>query len=308
MSSRLIYFLSQPKSILVGLLYRFGGHLSDKTYIKFLFPLKTGYKLKLNNPKTFAEKCQWLKLYDHNPIYSKMVDKYDAKQLVADKIGDEYVIPTYGIWDKVEDIDWDMLPNKFVIKPTHIGGGTGVIICKNKKELNIEESKQILSLALGEKIYPKFREWQYKDVRPRIIAEALLEDNTCPYLRDYKFYCFNGKAKLFYITSNKGISETRQDFFDINGNHLDLEDINYPNNKVETPRLPNRLADMVKLSEILSSGIPHVRIDLYEVEDKIYFGEWTFFEGAGFAKFSPEQWNYTMGDWICLPKSDIKKQ
>lgn len=303
MSSRLIHFLSQPKSILIGLLYRVGRNLSDKTYLKCLFPLKMGYKLDLNNPKTFAEKCQWLKLYDHNPIYSKMVDKYDAKQLVADKIGVEHVIPTYGIWDNVEDIDWDMLPEKFVIKPTHIGGGVGVVVCKNKEELDIEEIKHKLSLAFGKKLYPRFREWQYKDVRPRIIAEELLEDTTCPYLRDYKFYCFNGEAKLFYITSNKGISETRQDFFDIKGGHLDLEDIHYPNNKIETPKLPNRLAEMVELSEKLSSGIPLVRIDLYEVNDKVYFGEWTFFEGAGFAEFRPKQWNKIMGDWICLPNN-----
>lgn len=294
-------FINEPKRILIGLLYRFGSWLPDKFYLTCLFQLLMGYKLDLKSPKTFAEKCQWLKLYDRKQIYHQMVDKYDAKQLVSDLIGEEYVIPTYGVWDNVDEIDWGSLPEKFVIKPTHIGGGEGVVICKNKDELDISKAKQKLLSAMKLELYSRHREWQYKGLKPRIIAEKLLEDNTCPYLRDYKFYCFNGEPKVFYITSDKGISETRQDFFDVQGNHIELEDIHYPNNKVASPRLPNNLPIMVELARKLSANLPHMRVDLYEVENKIYFGEWTFCEGAGFATFAPEYWNKQLGDWIQLP-------
>jgi hypothetical protein len=298
------YFLKEPKKIPIGLLYKLGSWLPDKFYLKLLFPLLMDYKLDLKNPKTFAEKCQWLKLYDRKLIYHQMVDKYEAKQLAASMIGEEHVIPTFGIWDNVNDIDWYSLPDKFVVKPTHIGGGVGVVICRNKLEFDIEKAKIELSKALNMNLYPRYREWQYKDVKPRIIAEELLEDNTCPYLRDYKFYCFNGEPKLFYITSDKGISETRQDFYDIQGNHLELEDVHYPNNQTATPKLPKNLEKMVFLSKILSANIPHMRVDLYEIDDKIYFGEWTFFEGGGFVSFRPDCWNLRFGDWINLSEKN----
>lgn len=294
------YYLKNPKQIIIGALYRFGTWLPDRLYLKCLFRLMMGYKLDLKNPKTFAEKCQWLKLYDRKPIYHQMVDKYEAKKLVASLIGEEYVIPTYGVWDSVDEIDWDSLPDKFVIKPTNIGGGEGVIICKDKSQLDIENVKQKISKAMKLDLYLRFREWQYEGIKPRIIAEQLLEDPSCPYLRDYKFYCFNGEPKVFYITSDKGISETRQDFFDIHGNHIELEDVHYPRNMVATPRLPIDLTKMVELAGKLSIGFPHMRVDLYEVDNKVFFGEWTFCEGGGFATFKPDYWNEKMGDWIKL--------
>lgn len=301
--NKLNYYFKNPKRIVFGLLYNYGYWLPDKTYLKLLFKLIMGYRLDLKHPKTFAEKCQWLKLYDRKPLYHQMVDKYEAKELASTMIGAEYVIPTYGVWDNVDDIDWNSLPDKFVIKPTNIGGGEGVVICKDKSLLKIEEAKNKISKAIKEiELYSRHREWQYKDVKPRIIAEELLEDDTCPYLRDYKFYCFNGEPKVFYITSDKGISETRQDFFDIHGNHIELEDVNYPSNKVETPRLPNNLEKMVNLAKKLSANLPHMRVDLYEVNDKIYFGEWTFCEAGGFASFKPNYWNQKLGDWIILPE------
>ena len=297
----------QPYMLTEVLFLRFarGKNYSDEEYIKKLFYWRKWYRLDLDNPKTFAEKCQWLKLYDRKPIYRQMVDKYDAKQLVASMIGEEYVIPTYGVWDRVEDIDWNSLPNKFIIKPTHLGGGAGVIICKDKSSLDVENAKAVLSRVMKLDLYPNYREWGYKNMKHRIIAEQLLEDPTCAYLRDYKFYCFNGEPKVFYITSDKGISETRQDFFDIHGNHLDLEDAMFPSSHVKIPDLPVQLDKMLTIAKELAKGIPHVRIDLYEIEGKIYFGEWTFYEAAGFAEFKPKQWNYTLGEWIKLPEKTI---
>jgi hypothetical protein len=298
------YLFKQPSVITEELFIRYakGKNYSDEEYIKKLYFWRKWHRLNLDNPLTFSEKCQWLKLYDHKPIYHQMVDKYDAKQLVASMIGEEYVIPTYGVWESVDDIDWNSLPDRFIIKPTHLGGGAGVIVCKDKTILDIENAKKELSETLKLNLFPKYREWGYKNMKPRIIAEQLLEDHTCAYLRDYKFYCFNGEPKVFYITSDKGISETRQDFFDINGNHLELEDAMYPSNQVKIPDLPVHLDKMLKIVRELAKDIPHVRIDLYEIEDRIYFGEWTFYEGGGFAKFKPSQWNYTLGDWIKLPK------
>lgn len=301
------YLFNQPSILTQELFIRYAKKrdYSDEEYLKKLFFCRKWRKLNLENPKTFAEKCQWLKLYDHNPIYHQMVDKYEAKQLVAKMIGEEYVIPTYGVWEHVKDIDWDALPEKFVIKTTHSGGSSGVVICKNKKDFDFENAKQVLSKSLEQDLFPKYLEWPYKDIKRRIIAEQLLEDPTCPYLRDYKFYCFNGEPKLFYITSDKGISETKQDFFDTNGKHLEVEDVLYPSNKTLTPKLPLRLEDMVKVAQKLSSGIPHIRIDLYEISDRIYFGEFTFYEGGGFVTFKPKEWNNKLGDWIELPEKTI---
>lgn len=298
------YLFKQPSIITEELFIRYAKskNYSDEEYIKKLYFWRKWHRLNLDNPKTFAEKCQWLKLYDHKPIYHQMVDKYDAKQLVASMVGEEYVIPTYGVWERVDDIDWNSLPDRFIIKPTHLGGGAGVIVCKDKTILDIENAKKELSETLKLNLFPKYREWGYKNMKPRIIAEQLLEDPTCAYLRDYKFYCFNGEPKVFYITSDKGFSETRQDFFDINGNHLELEDALYPSNHVKMPDLPVHLDKMLTIAKELAKDIPHVRIDLYEIGDRIYFGEWTFYEGGGFAKFKPKQWNYTLGDWIKLPE------
>ena len=295
-------YIDRPTLLGLSCLSKLNFLFPDKCYLKLYYKLRMGRKLNLRNPKLFSEKLQWLKLYDRKPIYTKLVDKYEVKKIVKTLIGEQYVIPTIGVWENFKDIEWDRLPTQFVLKTTHSGGSTGVVICKNKALLDIEKTKKILEKSLKSDIYKTLREWPYKNVKKQIIAEPLLVDKTCPYLRDYKFYCFNGEPKLFYITSNKGLNlPINQDFFDLKGNHLEIQDEKYLNNPTQSPNLPNRLCDMIEICKKISKDIPEVRVDLYEIEDQIYFGEYTFYEGSGFCKFIPEKYNSILGDLIHLP-------
>ena len=301
------YFFNQPGVLTEELFIRYakGKNYTDEEYVKKLFFWRKWHRLDLDNPKTFSEKCQWLKLYDHKPIYHQMVDKYDAKQLVSRLIGEEYVIPTYGVWEKVEDIDWNALPDKFVIKPTHSGGADCILICKDKSEFDIENAKQRLQKTMHSNgIWNNLREWTYKDIKPRIIAEQLLEDDVMSYPQDYKFWCFDGEVKCFYITTGRSESgHTKDNFFDVNGKYMaDLEHVMYKSDPNGLPPIPSTLPKMLELAKVLSKGVPHLRVDLYEVNGRIYFGELTFAEESGFAEFSPKRWNYTFGDWIKLPE------
>lgn len=297
------FYYKNPKQIFIGMLYRFGTCLPDKLYLKCLFRLIMGYKLDLKSPKTFAEKCQWLKLYDRKPIYHQMVDKYEAKKLVAGLIGDEYVIPTYGIWNNIEDIDWDSLPDKFVIKPTHGGGSQGIVVCKDKSNFDKNEAKKKLSEAMGfTKIYKRLREWTFKGIKPRIIAEQLLDDGIHPYPIDYKIMCFNGVPKCFYVNAGRGGDKIRDTFFDTEGNLIsDLYLKGYEWDENNIPELPNTYKKMLEIAGLLSQNVPHMRVDLYDIDGKIYFGEFTFAEESGFAIFNQDYWNKKLGDWIQLP-------
>lgn len=304
------YLFHQPSILTSELFLRYSNHsrISDEEYVKKLFFWRKWYKLDLDNPQTFSEKCQWLKLYDHKPVYQKMVDKYDAKQLVASMIGEEYIIPTYGVWDRVEDIDWDSLPDKFVIKPTHSGGADCVLICRDKSKFDIENAKQRLKKAMRPNvIWNCLREWTYKDIKPRIIAEQLLEDSVLPYPQDFKFWCFDGEVKCFYITTGRNEGEhTKDNFFDVNGKYMaDLEHVGYKSDPNNLPQIPATLPKMIELAKVLSKGVPHLRVDLYEVNGKIYFGELTFAEESGLAEFKPKSWNYTFGEWIKLPEKQL---
>jgi len=304
-----IALLKHPHKFILACWMWISPIIPDRLYLKVLFRLRVGYKLNLNNPRTFAEKCQWLKLYDRKPIYHQMVDKYDAKILVGKQIGEQYIIPTYGVWERVEDIDWESLPNKFVIKPTHTGGSSCVIVCRDKTKLDIENAKNRLQKVMCYNwIWNKLREWTYKDIKPRIIAEQLLEDKVMPYPQDYKFWCFDGQVKCFYITTGRSEGgHTKDNFFDVNGKYMaDLEHVMYKSDPNGLPPIPSTLPKMIELAKVLSKGVPHLRVDLYEVNGKIYFGELTFAEESGFAKFEPKQWNYTFGDWITLPKQNNK--
>lgn len=201
------YLFIQPSILTEELFIRYARHrdFDDETYLKKLYFWRKWKKLDLKNPRTFSEKCQWLKLYDRNPAYQQMVDKYDVKKLAASMIGEEYVIPTYGVWERVEDIDWDSLPDKFCIKPTHCGGARCILICKDKSKFDIEKAKVELKKTMySNGIWQALREWTYKDIKPRIIAEKLLEDDVLPYPQDYKFYCFNGEPKLVEVVANRG--------------------------------------------------------------------------------------------------------
>lgn len=275
---------------------------SDKMYIRIKWKgRKMPYKLNLKNPRTFNEKLQWIKLYDHNPLYTTLVDKYRAKEYVTDAIGGGYVIPLIGAWDNVDDIEWDKLPDKFVIKCSHDCGG--MVICKDRSHLDIPVAVKKLKKAFGQNYYYQGREWPYKNVRPKVFAEAYKEDEYGE-LRDYKFFCFDGEVKAMFIATDRTKdTETCFDFFDADFNHLPFTQ-GHPNAKV-TPTKPRGFDEMKTLAEKLSKGIPEVRIDFYDVNGSVYFGEFTFFHFGGMVKFNPIEWDYTFGSWIELPKKTI---
>lgn len=272
--------------------------LSDACFLKMRYRLSTGKKLNLSDPKTFNEKIQWLKIHNKNPQYTQMVDKVLVKEYVASVIGEEYIIPTLGVWDDPRDIDFNTLPNQFVLKCNHDSGGN--VICKNKANLDLQKVIKKLIKTQKRNAYNAGREWPYKNVKRKILAEAYLEDAETQELRDYKFFCFNGEAKLLFIASdrqNKGV-ETKFDFFDMDFVHLPI--INGHPNADEPPKKPENFALMQELAGKLSEGIAHVRVDFYEVNGKVYFGELTFFHWGGFMPFEPEAWDETLGGWIDL--------
>ena len=284
-----------------------GMKMSDKRYLSVLYRGVFGKKLNLDNPKTYSEKLQWLKLYDRRNIYSKMVDKIEVKQVVANIIGNEYIIPTIGTWDHFDEIDFDKLPNSFVLKCSHDSGG--LVICPDKHKLDIKAAKKKIEKCLNKNFYWSGREWPYKDVKPRILAEEYMEDDDTHELRDYKFFAFDGVVKAMFIATERqsNNAETKFDFFDESFQHLPFTN-GHPNAEV-TPSKPINFELMKDLAKILSKGIPQVRIDFYEVNGKIYFGEITFSHWSGLVPFNPSIWDEIFGSWINLPliEDDIRK-
>lgn len=274
------------------LLKKLSHYLPDKLYLKLWYRYVTGEKLNLNNPQTFNEKLQWLKLYDRNPLYTKLVDKYEVREYIKEKIGEEYLIPLLGVWDNVDEINFDELPSQFVLKTTHDSGG--VVICKDKENFNIEKAKKFLSKHLQNNFYYSGREWPYKNVKPRIIAEKYLDFD----IKDYKFMCFNGKMKCSFVCSERHTNGLKVTFFDKDWNKLPFERV-FPCSKdiLDKPKMYDR---MLIVSEILSTNIPFVRVDFYEIDNKIYFGELTFYPGNGIEWFNPKKWDYKLGDMINL--------
>ncbi|MBQ9019151.1 MAG: glycosyl transferase [Bacilli bacterium] len=273
--------------------------LSDKLYIKLLYKVKTGHRLDLKNPKSFNEKMQWLKLYDRNPLYIKLVDKYEVKKYVHDLIGKEYIIKTLGVWDNFDEINFDNLPNQFVLKCTHDSGG--VIICKDKSKINIIDIKNKITKSLRTNYYHHGREWPYKNVKPRIIAEEYIEDKTNKELNDYKFFCFDGIPKIMYVSKNSHTNKQQIAFFDMNYNQLNIKRNDYLDFE-QVPKKPKNFNKMKELAEILSKNMPHVRVDFYNINGKIYFGEMTFFTGGGIIPFLDKKWDYEIGKLLELPK------
>lgn len=260
-------------------------------------------KLNLREPLSFNEKLQWLKLHDKRPEYTKMVDKIEAKDYVASIVGKKYIIPTIGIWNDVEEIDWDTLPNQFVIKSTSDSGG--VVVCKDKSKLDIAKSKQKLK-GLGTRNYAMTsKEYPYENVPHRYIAEEYIEDESGYELKDYKIFCFNGEAKFLFVATGRQLNDTRFDFYDTDFNHLPV--LNGHANADIAPVKPQNFEEMLEVANKLSKGIPHVRVDLYNVNGKIYFGELTFFHWSGMVPFEPEEWDYRFGEYLKLPiKTKIK--
>jgi len=291
--------LSREQKNTLASIFKF---IPDEPYLKIMYRLRMGKKLNLDNPRTFNEKIQWLKLHDRKPIYTTMVDKYEAKNYVASIIGEEYIIPTLGVWDKFEDINFDSLPNQFVLKCTHDSGG--LVICRDKFSFDIEAAKKKINASLKTNFYWVAREWPYKDVKPRIIAEQYMEDKSDHELRDYKFFAFDGVAKALFIATDRGDEsiDTKFDFFDMDFKHLEFTN-GHPNAEIELHK-PKTFEKMRLLAEKLSEGIPQVRVDFYEVNGRTYFGEITLAHWSGMKPFVPEEWDYTFGGWIDLPDRD----
>lgn len=274
-------------------------YLPDKTYLKLIYRCITGNKLNLKNPQSFNEKIQWLKLYNRKPEYTKMVDKYSVREYIKNTIGEEYLIPLIGVWDNADDIDFDSLPNQFVLKCTHDSGG--IVICNDKSNLNVNEAKETMNKYLHRNFYSLHREWPYKNIKPRIIAEKLMVDESGYELKDYKFFAFDGQIKaLFVATGRNSADETCFTYFDRDFNRIPLTN-GHPNSSKQIVK-PANFEKMITVAEKLSEGIPHVRVDLYNINGKIYFGEMTFFHWSGFKEFEPEKYDKIFGDWITLPK------
>lgn len=285
--------------------------MSDKSYLKLRYRWQFKKKLDLKNPQTFNEKLQWLKLNDRNPEYTRMVDKYEAKKYVAEIIGEEYVIPTLGVWDKFDDIDFDTLPNQFVLKCTHDSGG--LVIVKDKNLFDVEAAKRKINKCLRKNFFWLGREWPYKNVKPRIIAEQYIVDESRmelkdfklnnpdnPGLNDYKFFCFNGVVKCFKVDFDRFI-EHHANYYDENNKLLYFGELVCPpcyNRKI---KMPSKLETMKLLAEKLSKSKTFLRVDFYSVGDKIYFGELTFFPASGFGSFTSEEFDNALGKYILLP-------
>lgn len=273
-------------------------NMPSEQFLKQMYRINMGKELNLENPINYTEKLQWLKLYDHRPEYTTMVDKYAAKQYVADRIGDQYVIPMLGVWETAKDIDFEVLPEQFVLKTTHDSGA--LVICKDKSKLDVNAARKQLDHFMKRRYYDCNREWPYKNVKPRIIAEAYMEDSTYKELRDYKFFTFGGQPKVLYIAQGRGRGEpTVADFFDMDFNHLPFT---IDHDMAEVPPLKPQCFELMKqLAARLSEGAPQLRVDFYEVDGQVYFGEMTFFHCSGFHGFHPEEWDKIFGDWVTLP-------
>lgn len=269
--------------------------ISDELYLKILYKKMFRKELNLENPKTFNEKLQWLKLYDRKDIYTTMVDKFKVKEYVSNIIGREYIIPTLGIYDKFEDIDFRKLPKEFVMKCTHDSNST--IICKDKTTFNIVEAKKKMNKLLKRNYYYGGREWPYKNIKPRIIIEEYIKDKE---LKDYKIMCFNNKAKFIFVCSNRNTDDGLNiDVFDIEWNKMPFGRKAHPNSKIHIKK-PDNFSEMIQLAEKLSNDVPFIRVDFYETNGKTYFGELTFYPAGGFEKFEPEFWDEKLGNLLKL--------
>lgn len=272
------------------------GLIPDKLYVKMTFKGKLGYKLNLDNPQTFNEKLNWLKLNNRNPIYTQMADKYAVKSIVKDIIGEQYVVKNLGVWDKFDDIDFSKLPNKFVIKCTH--DSSGAIICRDKNTFDFIQAKKQIDFVLKMNYFYACREWPYKNIKPRVIVDELLDDHSGKELNDYKFWCFNGRPVYMYCTVKTKKDSIFENFYDMDFNVVNI-DHNYPRRVPEFEK-PTDFEKMKELAAKLSKGNPFVRVDFFYIEGKIYFGEYTFYDWAGLQPFKNIEQDYEIGKLIDL--------
>lgn len=273
---------------------------NDELYIKLEYFFTMKKILCLSNPKTFNEKLQWLKLNCKKDEYTSLVDKYEVKKNVAKIIGEEHIIPTLGVWNNFDDIEFENLPDKFVLKCTHDSGG--VAICNNKSIFDKRKVREKLDKSMRKNYFYEHREYVYKNVKPRIIAEKYMVDESGEQLKDYKFFCFDGEVKALFIATDRGQGTTKFDFFDSDFNHLPIKQ-HYPNTGKPIAK-PAGFEEMKKLATQLSQGFPHVRIDFYDINGKIYFGELTFFHFNGTVPFEPKEWDMVFGNFVNLSKCE----
>lgn len=303
--NKIIGVIKKPQKLAIHL--SDNGHLfvPDDLYIKIQYSNYFGETLNLKSPKSFNEKLQWLKLYNRNPEYTQMVDKYEVRDYITDKIGNDYLIPLYGIWNNFDEIDFNALPNQFVLKTTHDSGG--VIICKDKEQFDFEAAKRNINYWFSRNYYKIGREWPYKNVKPRIIAEKYMVDESGSELKDYKIFCFSGDPKLIQVDFNRFVAHKRN----LYTKDWDLVDVafEYKSDPTKHIEKPLNLEKMLELAHTLSEGIPFLRVDLYSIYDKIYFGELTLYPESGYGHFHPKSFDLEMGSWMPLQKfnSAIKR-
>lgn len=308
-----INYIRYPRCLLEALLKKTYFLYTDAIYLRLMYWLKNGYLLHLDHPVTFTEKIQWLKLYERNPLYTSLVDKLAVKKYVAQKIGTEFVIPVLGIWNRAEDIDFNSLPNRFVLKVNCGGGNGNVYICRDKEKLDYKKICKSLNKGLksGVSIYRIFREWPYKNIEPKIFAESLIEDGNKLDLIDYKFYCFNGEVRYCQVIKDRTTHETI-DFYDTEWHRQPFYGLNPMSaNYIIRPSItsmakPERYEKMVEIAAKLSEGFPFVRVDLYNVDGAIYFGEMTFYPASGFGVFTPPEYDNILGELLTLPLNESK--
>lgn len=269
---------------------------SDKLYLKWIFKIRVGYIPNFKTPRTFNEKLNWLKINYHNPIMPKLADKYAVKAIVAKRLGAQYVVPNFGVWDNFNDIDFAQLPDKFVLKTTN--DSMGVIICRDKKTFDRDKARKVIEAGQKSNYFYAKREWGYKNVQRKIIADQLLDDGTGKQLRDYKFWCFNGKPTYMYCTI-KG-DNIYENFYDMEFNEVDINH-GFPRHKPEFAK-PDAFDEMKKLAAIMSEGLPFSRIDFFYVDGKVFFGEVTFYDWAGLRAFASYDMDLKLGNQIVLPE------
>lgn len=294
------YLMKNPKRLFTLLGSKgFLDWLPDEQYIRIQFKIAAGYPLNLENPKTFNEKLQWLKLHDRKPLYTQIADKYAVRQYISEKIGEEYLIPLVGgPWNSAEEIDFYALPEQFVLKCNHDRGG--IVFCRDRGSFDYEKAKAYLNKRLKRNHWRLCREWPYKNIKPCIIAEKYMEDSSNVNLNVYKFLCFDGEPKIIQTIQNDKTAYESIDYFDLDWNLLELRQ-NYPNSEHPLKK-PELLEDMVAISRMLCEGFPFIRSDLYEINGRVYFSELTFYSDNGTAAFDPPAWDEILGSWITLPR------
>lgn len=297
------YLLHNRLQFFDSLIRRLNFLLPDKLYLSLRYRCQVGRWINWKSPKTFTEKIQWLKVYGFKSEYTSLVDKYAVKDYVSSKIGAEYIIPTIGVWECVDEINWDELPPQFVLKTTHGGGGCGVVICSSKADFNRDRAVQQLSLSMQANAGKSYREHPYDNVPCRIIAEKFMKDSNVGSqdLSDYKFFCFGGEPMYCQVIRDRHTKETI-DFYDMEWKHMPFVGINPIGNSIgngicSVPK-PQKLQLMIEICRKLSAGIPFLRVDLYIIDDDVYFGELTFYPASGLGVFTPKEWDSILGEKI----------